>query len=352
MVTMRSSPGFLPYLQSQLHALGSEVLDKVNDPAGFDLSNLIEHVVRPRDHSVYDQYEVEDSAVKKWEDVDRSPTTTELGWKAISSGKLAYCILAEDVSALLKIPEINVTLLAIKLLQAQGLKHVWIMTSPSNHDSIASHLKEISSDVEVRLVQQFESVRLTPDNQLYLEDGNPSFYSCGPGDAIPALIKHGVLKEFLATGGEHVLFVNVNNLLAEPDVEVLGQHIVSNSPVTCEVVRREPHDEGGILCNHLGFDQFVARHRFSLSLEPDDFKWLSTDTFVVRADLDFSVVNWSWHRTKREFGGRLVVQHERLMHDLTATFQTQYVEVPREERFMPIRTPADLQGASRIFRKI
>lgn len=349
---MRNSPGFLPYLQEQLCSLAPKDLARINDPAGLDLSNLISQVARPQDHSVYDQYESEDVVVKNYSEVERSSLVSDTGRSALMSDEIAYCILAGDDKALKKIPGIDVTLLAIKLLQSQGMKHVWIMTSPSNHTAVESYLKELSWGSEVKLFQQFESVNLLPDNQLYLKDSSPSFYTCGSGDAIPALIKKGILGQFLNDGGKHIMFVNVDNVLAEPDINVLGQHIISQSPVTCELVLRENDDLGGVLCNHMGFDQVVEQYRFMTCFDSGAFKWLNTNTFLVRADLDFSTVRWKWHRLKKECNGQLVIQFERLIQDLTSTFQTQYIEVPREERFMPIKTHEDLENASRIFKKI
>lgn len=355
---MRNSPGFLPYLQSQLHSLGREFLERINDPLGLSLSGLIDQVVNPQDHTVYDSYEVDERIVTQYSKI--SNETAAIGERAIRNNEVAFCILAGGAGtraggtkALLKIPGADVSLLAVKLLQSQGIKHVWVMTSPSNYDEVRSHVLSLSGGEDVKLFQQFESVRLTPDNQLSFNDkGEPNLYPCGHGDTIPALQKSGILDQFIKNGGKYVIVVNADNVLASPNFEIVGQHIESSTPVTCEVVRRSTEDRGGILCNHHGVDQIVEHFRFSIPLESDKFKWFSTNTYIFKADLDFSTVKWSWHRTKKEVNHHLVVQHERLMQDLTATFQTQFIEVPREERFMPIKTSADLENASRIFRKI
>lgn len=354
---MRSTPGFLPYLQAQLSEMSVERLNRINDPLGFSLSTLVSQVSQPQDHTVYNLYEPE-SGVKKRAEISHS--TTELGAQSLASGEVAYCILSGDMGtrqdetkALFRVPIVDTTLLAIKLLQAHGLKHVWVMTNSMNHEDIESHLCELSKGQEVKLFQQFESVRLTPDNQLHLENGEPSFYPCGHGDVVSSLQKSGLLKSFLESGGKHIMVVNVNNVLAAPDPALIGQHIVDNSPVTCEVVDKLKTDNsGGVLCNHMGFDQIVEQFRFYTQPDPEMFKWLSTNTYIFKADLDFSTIRWSWHRIKKEFSGKLVVQHERLLQDLTSVFSTQYVGAPREERYMPVKSNEDLKDASRIFRKL
>jgi len=350
---MRNVPGFLPYLQSQLHSLDRDQLCRINDPLGLDLSNLINQVVNPRDHTVYEATEVDTGVVAS--NIEALDTNTSVGREAFASGDIAFCILANEggvVNALSKIPNVGTSLLAIKLLQSQESRHVWVMTSPSNHEEIRSHLNEISGRGDVRLFQQFESVRLTPDNQLYLQDGEPSFYSCGSGDVIPALRRSGLLEEFLSGGGKHIFVVDVRNVTAEPDAAVVGSHINSRAVVTCEVTKRLQEDSGGILCNHMGFDQIIDQFRFSSRTDASGLEWISTGSYVIKADLDFSEIKWPWHRLKKECDGQLVVQHERVLHDLTAFFQTRYIAVSREERFMSVKSLSDLEDVSRIFRKI
>lgn len=350
---MRNVPGFLPYLQSQLHSLERSHLDRINNPSGLDLSNLINQVVNPKDHTVYDAEEVDATTIKSHSDIHDD--FLKIGEAAISNGEVAFCILTNDdkgVGALSKIPVVDVSLLTTKLLQSQAYKHVWIMTNSSNHEEIKSHVNEVSGRADVLFFRQFDSVRLTPDNQLHLQDGEPSFYSCGSGDLIPALQKNGILADFLKSGGKHIFVVDVRNISADMDVAVVGQHVASKAVVTCEVVERLPEDAEGLLCNHMGFDQVIDQFRFSARTDSIDFKWVGTGSCVFRADLDFSDVQWSWHRLKKIHNGKLVVQHERFFNEMTSVFQTQYVGVPREERFMFVKNTTDLQNASRIFRKI
>ena len=352
--SMRSSPGFLVPLQTQLESLNLDTLERVNRPGGLEIRDLLDLILRPRDYSV-------DLPDNTDPDIDYGTIdleTRSLGAEALRDGSTAYCVLAGGSGtrigmskAFLNIPGTATSLLGLKLLQAKQVKDVWVMSSPSNKKEIEDHLLSIGRP-DVRVFTQFESFRLTLDNNLHMVNGEPDLHPCGHGDVIPALKHAGVLSDFLRSGGKRVVVVNVDNLFAAPDPVVVGQHIAGGKPITCEVTEKLKSDTGGILCRHIGVDQIVEHFRFSIPLESDKFKWFSTNTYIFKADLDFSTVKWSWHRTKKEVNHHLVVQHERLMQDLTATFQTQFIEVPREERFMPIKTSADLENASRIFRKI
>jgi len=214
-----------------------------------------------------------------------------------------------------------------------------------NDAEVKSHMSTLSFKGDVKMFQQYQSVRLTPDNRLHLEDDEPSFYPCGHGDVIPALKESGVLDEFIAGGGKYIMIVNVDNVLAGLDPSLIGHHIKANKPVTCEVVEKLPTDTGGLLCDVAGTNQIVEQFRIMGNVDMSQFTWLNTNSMIVDANLAFEEVRWSWHRVKKNVDGKLVVQYERLLQDLTSTFQTSYVEVPRYSHFMPIKTTADLQTA-------
>ena len=224
------------------------------------------------------------------------------------------------------------------------------MTSPSNHDSISNHLKELGFG-DVKLIVQYESFRLTPDNQLIFSNGLPDFHPCGHGDLIPVLKHNGMLEDFLSKGGKHIVTVNVDNVLGAPDPLIIGHHIQSKKPVTCEVTEKLKTDSGGILCNFMGFDQIVEQFRLTVPDFHDQFNLINTNSMVIDASLDFDTVKWSWHRVKKNIDNKLVIQHERLLQDLTSTFQTQYIEVPRSYRYMPVKTKNDFQDAAHLLGK-
>jgi len=341
----RTGPGFLATLQSQLEKLPYQVIESISDARGLEIQSLIRLLLRPQDHSV-DCPEPSSSPLIKFEDADED--VFNLGLDAIEAGQVAYCMLAgadsvSSTKALWRIPGLGLSLLGLKLTQSVPCPHVWVMTSPANDEAIKSHVASLAFRGNVKTFQQYQSVRLTPDNQLYLEEDSPRFYPCGHGDAIPALRGSGLLDSFLSQGGKYIVFVNVNNIMARLEPSLVGQHIKSGRPVTCEVVDRLPTDAGGVLCDVGGVDQIVEEFRITGGVDMTKFSWLNTNSMTVDANLTFDEVRWSWHRTKRNVEGKLVVQYERLLQDLTSTFQTSYIASPRHSRYMPVRTVEDLR---------
>jgi len=122
----------------------------------------------------------------------------------------------------------------------------------------------------------------------------------------------------------------------------LGLHHSLNSQVTCEVVKRNNGDAGGLLCKHAGFNQIVEMFRMTSDTDSTKFQYINTNTMIVKADLDFSTIDWSWHRVKKQLNGNLVIQYERLLQQLTEHFRTQFVEVDRQKRFIPVKSASDL----------
>jgi UDP-N-acetylglucosamine pyrophosphorylase len=349
---MRGLPGFINVLQEQLEGVPLETLERVNRPGGLEVRDLLDFLVRPRDYTVHLPDPVEEKDVKKYTEVSRE--VIKLGQAAIDDNSTAFCILAGGAGTrigvskgFLRLPGTEVSLLSLKLLQAEKLKNVWVMSSPSNHSDVEKHLASLGT-TNVKLFTQFESFRLTPDNQLYSPAGKPELHPCGHGDLVPALKHSGVLDEFVAAGGKRVIVVNVDNVLATPDPRIVGQHIESGLPVTCEVVERGEKDVGGMLCNHDGFNQIVEHFRMSSQTDTSQFRWLNTNTMVFDATLDFDSVQWSWHRVKKNVDNKSVIQYERLIQDLTSHFKTQFIEVTRSCRYMPVKTAQDLQDAARI----
>lgn len=349
----KTGPGFLSTLQSQLEKLPYEKLQLVDKSKGLELQSLIRLLLKPQDYSVDSPDPIPADEIVKYDSFQES--LFDLGLDAIENGHVAYCILAGGAGtrigaskATLKIPGLDISLLGIKLIQSVPSKHVWIMTSPSNDDEIKSHFSSLTFKGDVKLFQQYQSFRLTPDNCLHLENDEPSLYPCGHGDVIPALKESGLLDSFLAQGGKYVVIVNADNVLASLDPALIGHHIQANKPVTCEVVEKLPNDSGGLLCNVAGVKQIVEQFRMTGDFDASQFNWLNTNSMIIDADLNFDSIRWSWHRVKKNINGKLIIQYERLLQDLTSTFQTSYVEVPRYLRFMPIKTNDDLTHAYNI----
>lgn len=324
----------------------------MNRPGGLDENSLLNLILNPQDYSVDAPEQPLDSDVKVTYDVAECAA---LGQKAIDDGEVAYCIMAGgagtrigEPKALLRVPEIDLTLLTLKLFQAIGTGPIWIVVSAKIRDKIVDHVRsQIGIDQSrIEFIEQYVSYRLTPDNQISFIDNEPELYPCGHGDLFPALHSSKLLNVFVSNGGKYVAIVNVDNVMGSLDPAIIGRHISSKAKVSCEVVERSGEDSGGVLCNVNGSLQIVEGFRI-YGADPKEFKWLNTNSFIMNADIDVATVGKAWNRVQKNVNDRLVIQHERLLQEITIAYDTNYLGVLREERFMPIKNADDLMVAGK-----
>ena len=78
--------------------------------------------------------------------------------------------------------------------------------------------------------------------------------------------------------------------------------------------------------------------------------------FVVRADaLANTRVRWNWFEVEKQVSGRVAVQFERLLQELTAALPASYIRIPREgvdARFLPVKDYDELRKREREIRAV
>ena len=331
-----------------------EVRNFVNRPGGLDEESLLNLLVKPQDYTVPVPTPVQDTYVRFYH--DKSDYYTEIGEEAIHKKEVAYCILAggagtavEGAKALLKIPELDMSLLTLKLFQSLGAGPIWIFTSPTLRKQIEDHVSSLTGidHDRIQYLEQYESYRLTPDNRIMFTGEKPDLYPCGHGDLFPVLASSEIYSKFVSSGGKHVYVVNVDNVFASLDAAILGHHVDTNSRVSCEVVKRKENEYGGVLVDSAEGVQIAELFRVN-DLDLTQFTWLSTNSYIFNTDIDVAALGKVWHRIKKSINNRIVIQHERLIQEITLAYDTTFVGVSRSERFMPIRDLDDLN----IVRKI
>ena len=350
---MKSIESLVNRYKKSLNDIPDDVRERVNRAGGLDEAKLLDLIINPQDYSVLSPEHP--SILDVQIDYDKS-SCFSVGEKAIESGEVAYCVLAGgagtrigEPKALLRLPGLGMSLLTLKLMQARGTGPVWVIVSSSLKDRIKDHIESQSGfdKSRIRLIEQYESYRLTPDNQIVMKEGLPDTYPCGHGDLFPALLHSGALSEFIANGGKYVEIVNVDNVTAELDPTTLGRHITGGKKVSCEVVKRTDSDAGGVLCNVLGSLQIVESFRIR-GADPQSFEWLNTNSFVMDADVDVKPLGNAWSRVQKNVGSSIVIQHERLLQEITSAYDTLYLSVDRKKRFMPIKSSSDLEAADKF----
>lgn len=349
---MKSIEALVSRYRKSLKDVPDEIRRRVNRPGGLDEEKLLDLIINPQDYSVLMPDHPCEGDVETI--YDEAACRTE-GEKAICSGEVAYCILAGGAGtriggpkALLRLPGLGMSLLTLKLMQAKGPGPIWIIVSSSTKDKIVDHVESQSGfdKSRIKFIEQYESYRITPDNQIVIKNGMPDTYPCGHGDLFPALRHSHTLLEFTNNGGKYVEIVNVDNVMAGLDSVTIGRHMLGGKKVSCEVVKKSDSDSGGVLCSALGTLQIVESFRIR-GVDPQSFNWLNTNSFIINADVDINSLGDVWSRVQKNVDNNVVIQHERLLQEITTAYDTSYLSVDRNKRFIPIKNSSDLEAAAR-----
>lgn len=291
-----------------------------------------------------------------------------VGLDALRGGEVAQVVLAGGmatrfggvVKAVLEAVE-GVSFLEAKLRQTRELERalgasvpVALMTSFATDAAIREHLVERDLG-EPLLFHQFVSLRLERDGALFLgADGRPSLYAPGHGDLYQAIRASGVLATLREIGVRVVTVSNVDNLGARVDPAVVGMHLLAGRPLTCEVARKEG-DLGGAPVRVDGRVRIVEGPCFPPEFDQRQVPVFNTNTASFDLDALDREYDLTWLVVEKEVDGRPALQLERLYHEVSAWLPTTYLEVPRRGargRFLPIKTPGDLERAQDDLREL
>ena len=231
---------------------------------------------------------------------------------------------------------------------------VALMTSFATDAAIRAHVTERSLG-DPLVFNQFVSLRLEASGELFRDaEGHPSLYAPGHGDLFSALRRSGTLDALRDRGVRLVTVSNVDNLGARVDPVVVGAHLAAGRPLTCEVARKEG-DMGGAPVRVDGRLQLLEGPRFPPDFDQETVPVFNTNTALLHVDALDAEHDLSWLYVLKDVEGRPAVQLERLYHEVSAFVETQYLEVPRRGptgRFLPIKTPADLERAADDLREL
>jgi UTP--glucose-1-phosphate uridylyltransferase len=290
-----------------------------------------------------------------------------LGEAAIRRGELAFCVMAGGmatrmggvVKALVEaVP--GKTFLDLRLAENKTVSErvgrsvpLWLMTSEATEGGTATALEKANAPAHVKTFTQDLGLRLTPGGRLFVgEDGKPSVYATGHGDLVDALRRSGLLRTFRQAGGRYVWIANLDNLGASIDPMILGAFISSAAEVMVEVCDKAAGDKGGIPVHVLETDRQPARlqvleeFRLPKDFDASTVRVFNTNTFLVRADALESIdVPWNWFEVEKKVDGRVAIQFERLLQELTGALSATYIRVPREgaaSRFLPVKDHDEL----------
>jgi UTP--glucose-1-phosphate uridylyltransferase len=285
-----------------------------------------------------------------------------LGEAALARGELAFCVMAGGmatrmggvVKALVEACA-GKTFLQLRLAEnAYWSKRagrpvpLWLMVSDATNEPTRAALAAEKAPAHVRTFLQGLGLRLTPDGHLFRdEQGQPSSYATGHGDLVEAIRRSGLLDEFRRAGGKYVWITNLDNLGATVDPAILGHFIETKRDVMVEVCEKAAGDKGGIPVHALGKLQVLEEFRLPEGVDPSKVRVFNTNTFVVSAQaLAETPIDWHWFEVEKKVDGKVAIQFERLLQELTAALDAAYVTVPREgvqSRFEPVKDMDELK---------
>jgi len=290
------------------------------------------------------------------------------GLRALRGAEVAQVVLAGGMATrfggVVKavLPAVDgLSFLEAKLAQTAALERaldtivpVALMTSFATDEAIRRHIAERALG-DPLVFHQFVSLRLEPGGELFRDaEGEVSLYAPGHGDLFRALRRSGTLDELRARGTRVVTVSNVDNLGARVDPAVVGAHLLAGTPLTCEVARKEG-DMGGAPVRVDGRLRLVEGPRFPPTFDQELAPVFNTNTALFDLDALDEDYDLSWLYVQKDVDGREAVQLERLYHEVSALVDTTYLEVPRRGargRFLPIKTPADLEHARDDLREL
>lgn len=293
---------------------------------------------------------------------DEGKRLAEIGLAALRRGELALCVLAGGmatrmggvVKALVEaLP--GRTFLDLRLAEIDHVSRLagrrvpfWMMTSEATFGPIAEALGEGAAEKGIALFEQHVSLRLAPGGSLFRgASGEPEVYATGHGDLPDALRESGLLRRFREAGGKYVWIANLDNLGATVDPTLLGWFVERQAALMVEVVDKVAGDRGGIPVRHEGRRMIVEEFRLPLGFDPATVRVFNTNTFLVdAARLDALDLAWTYVEVEKKSEGRTAIQFERLLGEITAAIEPDFVRVPREggwSRFLPVKDVPELE---------
>jgi UTP--glucose-1-phosphate uridylyltransferase len=242
------------------------------------------------------------------------------------------------------------------LLGAAPSAPIYVMTSFHTDAEVREHLREHdnfgAAPGQIRCFLQDKFPRLTPDGSLFQpDDPGEAFAAPGHGDFPFALIRSGLLTEFIQQGGRYLFFSNVDNLGATLDPVILGWHIAAGREMTIEVADKVPGDKGGAPARVGGRVQLVEGFAFPVDFDQDAIPVFNTASYVFTAEALAREPDLPWYVVEKKVDGQPVIQFEHLAGDLSRTLSVGLLAVDRDERFIPVKSQEDVPHAQELIRR-
>lgn len=233
---------------------------------------------------------------------------------------------------------------------------IYVMTSFHTDAAIRAHLEanhHFGADpAGIILFEQYRFRRLCPDGSFFSSpDGHDDHAAPGHGDFIHALRASGGLDKFIAGGGRYMMFSNVDNLGATIDPAIIGWHIQGGHEMSVEVAPKLQGDKGGAPARVDGRMQLVEGFAFPPDFDQDLIPVFNTASYCFNAQALQREIDLPWYLVEKVVDGQTVIQFEHLAGDLSVHLDTGFLQVERDERFIPVKSQADVPTAQELIRR-
>lgn len=288
----------------------------------------------------------------------------KIGIEAIKNNEVALVIVnggmatrfGNCVKGIVKVIDdksfINIKLEKIRRLNEElktGI-NVFLMNSFATSEATINHLSENDyfglKKETVLCFNQYYSKRLNPDGSIFVdeEDEKLTYYAPGHGDFFYAFKESGFYNFSKSKNNKYLVFCNVDNLGAYIDPVILGYHITNNNEMTAELARKNPGDKGGLPALVRNKLQLVEDFKIPNDFNKDSIRFFNTATYIFNVSIFERKITLPWYIVEKNVNGNKVIQFERLTGDLSIFLNTGYIVVPRDKRFIPVKTKDDLIG--------
>ena len=233
---------------------------------------------------------------------------------------------------------------------------LYVMTSFFSHDLITSLFDNNNffkmEPENVQLFRQYKLPRIYRDGTVIRDEaGNIDYATSGHGDFLFAIKENGLLDDFINKGGKYLLFSNIDNLGATVNPAILGHHILSGKGMTVELAQKRRGDKGGAPCKVNDRLQLSEGFCFPKDFDQDAVNVFNTATYIFNSAVLKNNFNLPWYVVEKKAKGRNVIQFERLAGDMTVFVDANYLEIDRDERFLPVKTLDDVPYVRQILQE-
>jgi len=297
----------------------------------------------------------------------------DIGIKHLKNSKFAYFTMAGGIStsmggclkAILKAKK-NLTFLEIKLNHVRYMqkKHhckipFILMTNEETNESIQEFLKKENRLENIELITiiqpitvRFEEINHKKKKELKVATLINGKKSYAPGGHYDAFILLKEIKKTLKEKRIQTIYItNIDNLGATINPLLLGIHLKQESLFTPEIAKKEIDDKGGTFAKIKGKIQLLEG-----PMVPEDYnarfentqinKYFNTNLIYMNTEIldKYEEINQEIpiFINKKTIQGKKMFGFEAAIALIFGTVKSKLIEVPRQERFIPIKFLSDL----------